>query len=151
MKRNKIISAYMKNLVAMALLGSLAFIPGRMAAQYHFDTPLYGAAYYSEYTPTDRLDTDIKMMKESGTTVVRIGESSWGLFEPSEGKFEFDWMDRIVDKLGRAGIKIIFGTPTYSIPAWMAKNYPEVLAEQTNGRRSYYGIRQNMDFSNATP
>jgi beta-galactosidase len=139
----------MKKLVSMALLWSLAIIPGRMAAQYHFDKPLYGAAYYSEYTPTDRLDTDIKMMKESGTTVVRIGESSWGLFEPSEGKFEFGWMDRIVDKLGKAGIKIIFGTPTYSIPVWMAKNYPEVLAEQTNGRRSYYGIRQNMDFYNA--
>lgn len=117
-------------------------------AQYTFDRPLYGAAYYSEYTPTDRLDKDIEMMKLSGVTVVRIGESSWGLFEPSEGKFEFAWMDRIVDKLQKAGIKIIFGTPTYSIPAWMAKAYPEVLSVKTNGEKSYYGIRQNMDFFN---
>ncbi len=139
----------MKNLVTLFLLGSLIFIPLKTFAQYHFDKPLYGAAYYSEYTPYDRLDKDIKMMKESGTTVVRIGESSWGLFEPSEGHFEFAWMDRIVDKLQEAGIKIIFGTPTYSIPVWMAKNYPEVLAEKVNGQKSYYGIRQNMDFYNA--
>src|SRR5574344_2628463 len=147
----KIKSFCLKKQTGLFMLCCLAFLSSEVKAQYHFEKPLYGAAYYSEYTPTDRLDTDINMMKESGTTVLRIGESSWGLFEPSEGKFEFDCMDRIVDKLGRAGIKIIFGTPTYSIPAWMAKNYPEVLAEQTNGRRSYYGIRQNMDFSNATP
>jgi beta-galactosidase len=119
------------------------------SAQYTFDTPLYGAAYYSEYTPTDRLDKDIEMMKQSGVSVIRIGESSWGLFEPSEGKFEFAWMDRIVEKFQKAGIKIIFGTPTYSIPAWMAKAYPEVLSVKTNGEKSYYGIRQNMDFFNA--
>ena len=54
----------------------LSFFSTKIQAQYHFDKPLYGAAYYSEYTPSDRLDTDIRMMKESGTTVVRIGESS---------------------------------------------------------------------------
>jgi len=125
------------------------FLAFSATAQYKFDKPLYGAAYYSEYTPTDRLDKDVEMMLQSGVTVVRIGESSWGLFEPSEGKFEFAWMDRIVNKFQKAGIKVILGTPTYSIPAWMAKAYPEVLSVKANGEKSYYGIRQNMDFYNA--
>ena len=55
---------------------------------YQFDKPLYGAAYYAEYTPTDRLDEDIRLMKEAGLTVVRVGESTWSLFEPQDGQFE---------------------------------------------------------------
>ncbi|MDE5752695.1 MAG: beta-galactosidase, partial [Duncaniella sp.] len=82
------------------------------SADYHFETPLYGAAYYHEYMPSERLDKDIAMMKEAGLTVVRVGESAWGLFEPQEGKFEFAWMDRILDKFHAAGIKVILGTPT---------------------------------------
>jgi len=93
-------------------------------AQYKFDNILYGAAYYHEYMPSERLDEDIRMMKDAGLTVVRVGESSWGLFEPQEGVFEFAWMDRIIDKMHAAGIKVILGTPTYSIPAWMAHRYP---------------------------
>ena len=121
-----------------------------MFAQYKFENILYGAAYYHEYMPNERLDEDIRMMKEAGLTVVRVGESSWALFEPQEGVFEFAWMDRIIDKMHAAGIKVILGTPTYSIPAWMAHRYPEVLAEHTRGDRAYYGIRQNMDFTNLT-
>jgi len=119
-------------------------------AQFKFDNILYGAAYYHEYMPSERLDEDIRMMKDAGLTVVRVGESSWGLFEPQEGVFEFAWMDRIIDKMHAAGIKVILGTPTYSIPAWMAERYPEVLAEYTRGGKAYYGIRQNMDFTNPT-
>ena len=56
---------------------------------YQFDKPLYGAAYYAEYSPTDHLDEDIRLMKEAGLTVVRVGESTWSLFEPQDGQFEF--------------------------------------------------------------
>jgi hypothetical protein len=56
---------------------------------YQFDKPLYGAAYYAEYTPTDRLDEDIRLMKEAHLTVVRVSESTWSLFEPQDGQFEF--------------------------------------------------------------
>ena len=119
-------------------------------ARYEFKAPLYGAAYYHEYMPYNRLDKDIAMMKEAGLSVVRVGESSWGLFEPQEGKFEFEWMDTIMDKFHTAGIKVILGTPTYSIPAWLADKHPEVLSEKINGEKSHYGIRQNMDFTNPT-
>ena len=89
-------------------------------------------------------------MKEYGVNVVRVGESSWWIFEPQEGVFKFEWMDRILDKMHEAGIKVVLGTPTYSIPAWMAERHPEVLAQYPGGGQAYYGIRQNMNFMNPT-
>lgn len=132
-------------LLCMALLAIV-----QAKAQYVFEQPLYGAAYYHEYMPSERLDEDIRLMKNAGLTVVRVGESSWGLFEPQEGIFQFEWMDRVINKMHEAGIKVILGTPTYSIPAWLAYKHPEVLAEHTQGRKAYYGIRQNIDFTNPT-
>jgi beta-galactosidase len=100
--------------------------------------------------PTDRLADDLKLMKESGMSVVRVGESTWSLFEPSEGEFEFDWMDRIIEGLHANGIKVILGTPTYSMPAWLWYKHPEVLVDYEKGGKAFYGIRQNMDITNPT-
>lgn len=124
-------------------------------------TILYGAAYYNEYMPADlqpgRLDKDVALMQEAGITVVRMGESTWSLWEPVDGRFEYAWMDRVVDAMGRAGIKVIMGTPTYSIPTWMAKEHPEIFARQLGGITmgpggmaigTTYGMRQNMDYDN---
>ena len=120
-----------------------------------FPTVLYGAAYYNEYMPGDqdaRLVKDIEMMRAAGLNVVRMGESTWSLWEPEDGHFEYAWMDHIVDAMGKAGIKVILGTPTYSIPAWMAHQHPEILADRITGgnfggptQPSQYGMRQNMD------
>ena len=117
-----------------------------------FPTVLYGAAYYHEYMPYDRLDKDVALMKAAGLNVVRMGESTWSLWEPEDGHFEYAWMDRVVDAMGKAGIKVILGTPTYSIPAWMAHQHPEILAQRLNDGRfggppqqNTYGMRQNMD------
>jgi beta-galactosidase len=74
-----------------------------------------------------------------------MGESTWSLWEPEDGQFDYAWMDRIVDAMGKAGIKVILGTPTYSIPAWMAHQHPEILARYADGRENSYGMRQNMD------
>ncbi len=134
--------------VALALIVFNNVWAQKKTVGYQFDKPLYGAAYYSEYTPTDRLEKDIQLMKQAGLTVVRVGESTWSLFEPQEGVFRFDWMDRILDKMYEADIKVILGTPTYSIPAWMATKHPEVLAQRWDGKQQYYGIRQNMDLMN---
>jgi beta-galactosidase len=120
-----------------------------------FPTVLYGAAYYNEYMPGDqdaRLTKDIELMKAAGLNVVRMGESTWSLWEPEDGKFEYAWMDHIIEAMGKAGIKVILGTPTYSLPAWMAHQHPEILADripqgQFGGKAvpSVYGLRQNMD------
>jgi beta-galactosidase len=110
-----------------------------------FTNILYGAAYYHEYMPYERLDKDVALMKDAGITVVRMGESTWSLWEPEDGKFEYAWMDRVVDAMGKAGIKVIMGTPTYSIPTWMYHSHPEVLARPMGGAETFYGMRQNMD------
>lgn len=87
-------------------------------------------------------------MKEAGLTVVRMGESTWSLWEPEEGRFEYAWMDRVVDAMRQTGIKVIMGTPTYSIPTWMYHAHPEVLARPLGGAQAFYGMRQNMDTDN---
>ncbi len=115
------------------------------APDLDFSTVLYGASYYHEYMPYDRLDKDVALMHDAGLNVVRMGESTWSLWEPEDGQFDYAWMDRVVDAMGKAGIKVILGTPTYSIPAWMAHQHPEILAVYPDGRKNSYGMRQNMD------
>ena len=95
-----------------------------------------------------RLDKDVALMKDAGISVVRMGESTWSLWEPKDGEFEYAWMDRVVNAMGKAGIKVIMGTPTYSIPTWMAHAHPEILARPLGGASVGYGMRQNMDFDN---
>ena len=113
-------------------------------------TILYGASYYHEYMPYERLERDVQLMKEAGFNVVRVGESTWSSWEPREGEFEFAWMERILDGLHQAGIKAILGTPTYSIPPWLYKKHPEILVTRLGGVKSFYGPRQNMDITHPT-
>lgn len=113
-----------------------------------FPNVLYGAAYYHEYEPYERLDQDVAMMQKAGFSVVRMGESTWSLWEPEDGHFTYAWMDRVVDAMGKAGIKVILGTPTYSLPVWLYHEHPEILARQLGGAPQFYGMRQNMDTDN---
>lgn len=138
---------------------SSSFSPNRM------DSVLYGVAYYPEYMPTDRLDTDVELMEKAGITVVRVGESTWSSWEPRDGDFQFAWMQRVLDRLHQAHIKVILGTPTYSIPVWLYKEHPEILVTRVDSPApplfnpylpTYpsasppggYGVRQNYDFVN---
>lgn len=109
---------------------------------------LYGVAYYDEYMPYERLDEDIRMMKEAGINVVRIAESTWSTHEPQNGVFDFTSVDRVLDAMYKAGIAVIVGTPTYAVPAWMVKEHPDVLAVTPRGPGKY-GARQIMDITNA--
>jgi len=134
--------------IVLLASGILQAQPPAHFAPNTMDTFLYGAAFYEEYMPTDRLDKDVELMQQAGINVVRVGESTWSVWEPEDGHFEFAWMDRIVERLARAHIRVIMGTPTYSIPPWMFKEHPEILATRLNGERATYGIRQNMDVTN---
>ena len=107
---------------------------------------LYGAAYYDEYMPYDRLDKDVEMMKKAGINTVRIAESTWSTCEPQPGVFDFSHVERVMDAMEEAGINVIIGTPTYAVPTWMVKAHPEVLAETVRGR-GIYGARQIMDIT----
>lgn len=107
---------------------------------------LYGAAYYDEYMPYDRLQQDVAMMKKAGINTVRIAESTWSTCEPQEGVFDFSHVERVMDAMEEAGINVIIGTPTYAIPTWMVKSHPDVMAETVKGR-GIYGARQIMDIT----
>lgn len=154
----------MKLLAALLAISVAAVAQTRTFAPDRMETILYGVAYYPEYMPPDRLDKDVEMMQKAGITVVRVGESTWSSWEPRDGDFQFAWMERVLDRMQQAGIKVILGTPTYTIPTWLYKAHPEILVTH-NGRAlplrnpyeptyppsmppGYYGPRQNMDFLN---
>lgn len=111
------------------------------------DKILYGVAYYDEYMPYERLDKDVEMMQKAGINVVRIAESTWSTLEPRDGEFNFYHIDRVLDAMGKGGIHVIVGTPTYAVPAWMVKKYPDILVTTKEGKR-LYGARQIMDITN---
>lgn len=110
------------------------------------DKLLFGAAYYDEYMPFERLEKDVEMLKRAGMNVVRIAESTWSTCEPQPGVFDFSHVERVMDAMEAAGISVIIGTPTYAVPTWMVSQHPDVLAETKQGR-GLYGPRQIMDIS----
>ncbi len=112
-----------------------------------FETILYGASYYWEYMPAERLEKDFELMEKAGISVIRVGESTWGVLEPSDGRFDLDWLGRVIDRAHKAGIKVIVGTPTYSIPAWLFKKHPEIQVKQIGQPRYTYGLRQMTDLT----
>lgn len=107
---------------------------------------LFGAAYYDEYMPCERLAQDVAMMKKAGINTVRIAESTWSTCEPQESVFDFSHVERVMDAMEEAGINVIIGTPTYAVPTWMVKSHPDVIAETVHGR-GIYGARQIMDIT----
>ncbi len=106
----------------------------------------YGTAYYDEYLPYDRLKTDMEMMQKAGINLIRIAESTWSTWEPEDGVFDFTHLHRMLQASGQAGIAVIIGTPTYAIPPWLARKYPDILTVTHHGQ-SLYGHRQNMDIT----
>ena len=100
-----------------------------------------GVDYYPEHWDNTLWDEDIALMKKTGVKVVRIAEFAWSRLEPREGSFEFKWLDKIIDKLSAAGLKIILGTPTNCPPLWMYRNYEETLFVERTGMRTETGIR----------
>ncbi|MFZ3599324.1 beta-galactosidase [Streptomyces sp. BH104] len=108
---------------------------------------LFGAAYYYEYQPRERLKDDLDLMAEAHFTVIRVGESVWSTWEPSNGRFELDWLQPVLDGAHERGMSVILGTPTYAIPPWLARQYPEIAGERTTGKRIPWGSRQEVDYT----
>ncbi len=100
-----------------------------------------GAAYYPEHWPEERWAEEVRLMRAAGLSVVRMGEFAWSTFEPSEGEYHFDWMDRAIDLLAKSNIQTVLGTPTAAPPAWLVQKYPDTLAVDENGRRVQFGNR----------
>lgn len=110
------------------------------------DCLLYGAAYYDEYMPYDRLNTDMELLNQAGFNVIRVAESTWSTWEPREGEFHFEGLHRVLQAAQAHGLSVIIGTPTYAIPPWLARRYPDVLSDTHSGP-CRYGSRQNFDLT----
>ena len=110
---------------------------------------LLGAAYYPEYMPYDRIEKDLEMMKKAGMNVIRIAESTWSTLEPEPGKFNFSYIDAAIWEAEKQNMKVIIGTPTYAIPAWLCKKDGDVMVTTKSGQIKY-GHRQKMNLWNPT-
>ncbi len=111
-------------------------------------TILFGAAYYPEYMPYDRLAVDLDLMRAAHFSVIRVGESVWSTWEPDDGVFDLDWLEPVLTGAHERGISVIIGTPSYAVPPWLRRKYPDTTAHRTTGAPIPYGGRQNADFSN---
>ena len=106
-----------------------------------------GVCYYPEHWPEAIWPQDAARMVEAGISWVRIGEFAWSRLEPSEGAYDFDWLDRAIDVLGQAGLKVILGTPTATPPRWVVTKHPDMLARDAQGRVRGFGSRRHYCFS----
>ena len=112
---------------------------------------MLGVCYYPEHWPEEMWPRDAQRMRDLGLTYVRIGEFAWGRVEKSEGQFTWEWMDRAIETLGAAGLKVVLGTPTATPPKWLCVKYPEILPVDINtGITRGFGSRRHYDFSSET-
>ncbi len=106
-----------------------------------------GVCYYPEHWPEGRWAEDARLMRETGLSVVRIGEFAWSRLEPEPGRFNWDWLDRAVDVLHAEGLRIIMGTPTATPPKWLVDRMPDMIALDRDGKPRGFGSRRHYCFS----
>lgn len=111
------------------------------------DRILFGAAYYPEYQPVERMAEDFRLMREAGFNLIRVGESVWSTWEPRDGEFALEWLLPVLDAALEHGISVVLGTPTYAVPPWLMLKHPEIAAESKTGVRVPWGARQETDTS----
>ncbi|HTZ57970.1 MAG TPA: beta-galactosidase [Acidobacteriaceae bacterium] len=133
------------------LLVVLALMPtptSGQATQYANVPPiLLGAAWYPEQWPESEWDKDLDRMAACHIHLVRVGEFAWSTMEPEEGKYDFGWLDRAIEKAAQHHIVVVLGTPTAAPPAWLTSKYPQTLRVYEDGRRAEHGNRQQFSFT----
>ncbi|MGL6106632.1 beta-galactosidase [Romboutsia sp.] len=106
-----------------------------------------GVDYYPEHWDPTMIDEDLDNILELNCNVIRIGEFAWHKMQSKEGEFDFSYFDRVIAKAKEKGLKVIFGTPTATMPAWLAKKYPEVLSEDEFNHKRVFGGRRQYCFN----
>ena len=106
-----------------------------------------GVCYYPEHWDESLWINDAKQMSDLGLTYVRIGEFAWKRIEPTEGDFHFEWLDKAINILGNAGLKVVLGTPTATPPKWVVNKYPDMLSRDEKGNIRQFGSRRHYCFS----
>ena len=105
------------------------------------DAILIGTDWYPEQWPEERWETDLQMMQDAHIQVARIAEFAWSRMEPSEGNYDFGWLDRAIRLAEKHHVAIVLGTPTATPPAWLTQKYPETLRVDAEGHIAVHGIR----------
>ncbi|WP_164999723.1 beta-galactosidase [Bifidobacterium pullorum] len=123
---------------------------GLMFPRQHSSHIMFGTAYYLEYGQPSQLDEDMQLMKDAHINVIRVGESVWSRWEPREGLFNLDWLAPILNAAYIHGIDVIIGLPTYAIPMWMARQYPDIALQSSRGARRGFGAREEHNYSHPT-
>ena len=108
------------------------------------DKIYYGGDYNPDQWPEEILEQDIPMFQKAGINLVTLPVFSWAKLQPSEEVYCFDWLDRVIDRLWRAGISVCLSTPTAAQPAWMSRKYPDMLPVDISGLRRTHGKRVNF-------
>ena len=102
---------------------------------------LFGAAYYPEHRDPARWEYDLDRMAAAHVNALRVGEFAWCRFEPAEGRYTFDWMDRFAALALPRGIRLVICPPLRTAPAWLVGQEPAILQETADGRRMSFGSR----------
>jgi len=107
-----------------------------------------GIYYYPEHWNSSEWDRDMKRISGLGFEFIHIAEFAWIDLEPEEGKYNFAWLDRVVDLAAKYHLKVILGTPTAIMPVWMGIRYPEVYLMDASYQRAEHGTRAQESLSN---
>jgi len=106
-----------------------------------------GVAWYPEQWPESRWEEDLRLMEAADLKVVRIAEFAWSRMGPSEGHYDFDWLERAINLAAKHHIVSVLGTPTATPPAWLTQKYPDVLRMEPDGQRVTHGNRAHASAS----
>ena len=101
----------------------------------------YSVDYYPEHWDNSRWETDAKMMRAAGVTSARIAEFAWCRMEPEEGRYDFAWLDRVIETLSAHGVSVMMCTPTATPPAWLCTEHPEIYRVDKLGGVHAFGTR----------
>ncbi len=110
---------------------------------------LHGADYNPEQwlDRPDILAKDIELMKQTRCNVMSVGIFSWSALEPTEGEFQFEWLDNVLDRLAENDISVFLATPSGARPAWLSQRYPDVLRVNSQRVKQLHGERHNHCYS----
>ena len=106
-----------------------------------------GVDYYPEQWSSSLLEEDLDNICELGCSAIRIAEFGWHIMEPEEGRFDFSFFDHVIARAKARGLSVVIGTPTATIPAWLAKKYPDILSEFEDGAKRVFGGRHVYCFN----
>ncbi|GAA0707319.1 beta-galactosidase [Dactylosporangium roseum] len=104
---------------------------------------IFGGDYNPEQWPEHTWHDDMRLMGEAGITMVTVGVFAWSRLEPQPGRFDFGWLDRVLDLLHANGIGVDLATASATPPPWLVREHPSVLPVDANGTRLEFGSRQS--------